>query len=169
MKEQIQEAQRNIIENLARWENTVAELYGKYAELLPEMQNLWAAMAREERSHAAMFNTLLKPLAEGHLFFNVGDFEWDAIEEEIAAILRALHEANTVAVTPQSALLHAIKIESSMMESKFYSQAVSEAPAFKQVAAALNKATRQHFERLQKQLAALAAPAAGATEPGKHP
>ena len=37
MKEQIAEAQRQIIFNLSRWELALAELYGKYAQSLPEM------------------------------------------------------------------------------------------------------------------------------------
>ena len=152
MNEQVAEAQRNIISNLAGWESAIAELYEKYAAALPELADFWGKLAKEERSHAALLNGLLKKIDQGFVFLNIGSFEWESIEREIHVILKALHAINTEGVTAKTALLTAINIESTLMESSFYSKTRSTDPSFKYVADALTSATKEHFSRLQAKL-----------------
>ena len=118
-------------------------------------------MVKEEQCHAAMLNSLLKNIDEGHLFFNVGAYEWEEIEKEIKVILLALNEANTGFITAEIALKTAVKLESLNMESRFYDDAASDNPAFKHIAAALRKATHDHFFRLQEQLTAVSGRSGG--------
>ncbi len=158
MNDKVVEAQRDIISALSRWELTIAELYAQYAERFPEKSVFWKKMEKEERGHSAMLETLLVKLDQGALFYNLGQFDWDGLEKEIAIILKALAEAKEdEPLTLEQAFLQAVKIESSMLESSFYSTAQSSDPVFKHVAAALSKATKQHFLELQKQLQELMA------------
>jgi rubrerythrin len=155
VKEQIIEAQRQIILNLVRWETSTAELYEAYASRLPEMKELWTKLSKEEHSHAAMLDSLLKQLSKGFLFFNLGSFEASSIEDEIKVVRAALNEAKLSVLTPKTALLTAMKIENLMIESRFYSQTASEDPSYTHIAKALQCATVGHFDLLYKKMTEL--------------
>ncbi len=141
--------QRKILSELADLEIRISLLYKAYEALFPAAASFWGDMAKEEVRHAAMLLSLNKDLDEGHVFWNIGQFNEAVIKEQrdlIDAELKRTHDYN---VTVHDALDAAIRIENSLLESHFYSTVKSSSTAFPHIAKALTIATQTHLRKLQ--------------------
>ena len=158
MKDRIIEAQRQVLTDLAAHESMIGELYDMYAAMHPQSSSLWSALAKEERAHSTMLLALNKLLDNGHLFWNLGQFSNEAVAEELMIIHTALDQARIINPSEAECIKTAIQIESSLLDSKFYSVVTSEAKDFAYVCQALIRATEKHLQKLKNKLIETAAP-----------
>jgi hypothetical protein len=148
----IRKAQSGILHNLIRWESSIGALYSAYARQFPAMATFWAALSREEESHAKVLAALEKLLDQGHVFWNVGQFAPEMLQKDAAVVEQAIDRVMSSTVSPREAVFTAVKIEASLLESRFYNVVNCDAPAFAQIARKLTKATEDHIARIRAQL-----------------
>ena len=160
MKDRIIQAQRQILNDLAAHELMISELYDMYAAMHPQSSSLWSALAEEERTHSSMLTALNKLLDNGSLFWNLGEFASTNVAEQLAVIHTALNWARGMKQSESECLKTALQIESSLLESRFYSVVTSEAKEFTYACQALSRATEKHLQQLKDKIAGKAGPRA---------
>ncbi len=152
MKDRIIQAQRQILNDLAAHESMIGELYDLYAAMHPQSSSLWSALAKEEREHSSILTSLNKLLDNGSLFWNLGEFASTNVAEQLAVIHTALSWARGSKQSEFECLKTALQIESSLIDSKFYSVVTSEAKEFTYACQALSRATEKHFQQLKDKI-----------------
>jgi hypothetical protein len=142
-------AQKKILASLVVWETRIGDLYDVYAKLYPKSRMMWQSLAGEERQHATLLRSFTKELDEGRLFWNIGLFTEEMVETRVSAVNAALEAVLANELSERELVETAVEIESSLLESKFYSVVTSESPSFSHIATALTKATDRHLEKLK--------------------
>ncbi len=148
----IQKAQRAILQNLIRWERSIGALYDQYARRFATMGTFWTMLSREEEGHAKALEALEALLSHGNVFWNIGTFAPERIQKDVIVVEEAIDRAMSGKVTAREAVFTAVKIEASLLESRFYDVVKCDAPEFEQVARKLTKATEEHIARMRAQL-----------------
>jgi hypothetical protein len=151
MKTKIGESQRELLNHLAAFEASIAELYDEYAVVLPSDSEFWRTLASEERVHEVFMRGMSLLLDRGFLFYNLGRFDIqsvDALAAEIAAELVAA-KTRDAAVTASHALGTAFFIEKSIIDGHFYQVAESSAPEFSIIATHLFQDAKIHLKRVR--------------------
>ena len=152
IKEKVIEAQKEIINKLVRCEESVAELYKTYSEVVPDPDGFWKDMSQKEEVHANLLRTMHKQLDKGCIFYNIGRFS----TSEIDSFLTMLHDNITYAkennITSEEAIKIAISVESSIIDTSFYDIVNSDAPEYKYIAERLSNDTHEHVKAVQKKL-----------------
>ena len=146
LRDTIVESQRKIIDALADCELHISLLYTKYAECFPETMTNWLGLAAEEKTHSNLLRSMHRILDKGRIFYNLGKFDSNALKEMDRLINNSLKEANNPAITYSDVISAAFKIETSIIESKFYDVVASDAPEFKIIAQRLTEDTKRHVE-----------------------
>jgi hypothetical protein len=161
MKDLIIQSQRKILNDLAAHEAMIGELYDMYAAMHPQSSAMWSALAKEERGHSSMLTSLNKLLDNGSLFWNLGEFAGANVAEQFRVIHTAVNWARGMKQSESECLRTALSIESSLIDSKFYSVVTSEAKEFTYVCQALSRATEKHLQQLKDKIAEKAVPRTG--------
>jgi hypothetical protein len=161
MKDLIIQSQRKILNDLAAHESMIGELYDMYAAMHPQSSSMWSALAKEERGHASMLTAMNKLLDNGNLFWNLGEFAGANVAEQFAVIHTALSWARGMKMSESECLKTALRIETLLLESKFYSVVTSEAKEFTYVCQALSRETEKHLQQLKDKIAEKSAPRTG--------
>jgi hypothetical protein len=149
----LQKAQHEILQNLVRRKQGIGVLYQQYATQFPDTSEFWTTLARGEAVHARVLEALTRVIDEGYMFWNIGQFRPEAIAKESAVVEQALNQAMTGNVTEKDAVFTAMQIETSPLESQFYSLLKCNAPDFDRIARKLTEASEQQLARIKAQLA----------------
>lgn len=142
----IQDAQRRILDTMIELEESIAALYDGYATFCPWEPEFWRQMAREERDHATALRGLQGFLDRGVLFQNIGRFDRGAMQAMIDELRRLAGKRCPMT----DAVRTAIRIENSLLESRFYDVVTSDSPDFQLVAQFLSESTRAHVARIRE-------------------
>lgn len=156
-KSRLQKAQTEMLESLAGLETQLCRLYTVFAERFETSRPFWARIAKEEESHARMVNSLKRQLDAGFHFWNLEAFLPDEVKNQTTQVENDIASAKQPAFTEAMAMDIALRLESSLLDSKFYETAQSNAPEFKQIASVLSRATDVHRKRLQEHQTAIQA------------
>ena len=128
----------------------MAELYHHYGERFPYSKQLWKGLEREEQLHAKALEGLHDVIDQGYHLHNIGQFIAGQVEEEIAAVEDAIKTAKEDDPTEYSAIMTAMSIEGSLLDTKFYQTVTCDAPAYQRVAEIMLRETQRHVERIEK-------------------
>ena len=158
MKDRIIQAQRQILNDLAAHESMIGELYDMYATMHPQSSSMWSALAKEEREHSSMLTAMNKLLDNGNLFWNLGGFAGANVAEQLTVIHTAVDRARNSKPSESECIETAVRIEASLLDSKFYSVVTSEAKDFTYVCQALSRETEKHLQQLKDKIAEKAEP-----------
>lgn len=151
-REEVTRIQSEILENLIAWEVEISYLYKQYAGIFRENQAFWEHIAGEEESHAALLKSLKNLLKSGSVFWNIGQFLPDKVAKELAIVRKSRERFVLNPPTENEALEIAFRIESSLLEAKFYTTVTNDASEFKKVADVLTKATENHAQKVRDML-----------------
>ena len=99
-----------------------------------------------------MLDSLKNQLDAGHLFWNIGAFSNEAIADVTAFIRDSINQARKGKLSESDCTGIAIRIEMSLLDSKFYSVVKSEAKEFTYICKALTVATTAHLMRLKNHI-----------------
>lgn len=146
------EAQRKILKALAAMEDRIGDLYVSYGERYSSTRDLWGLLVEEERNHALMLISLEKQLDAGCLFWNFGPFSVESIVRETSRIEELIAKSKDPAFEEREALMTASRLETSVLDSGFYSTVKSNSPEFRHIAKAMDEATKIHVNRVQEAL-----------------
>jgi len=152
LRDKVRDSQLEIVNALEEWELAAARLYERYEECLPEMAPFWQAIAKEEHRHASMVHVLRKELDKGHIFYEIGRFGVEDIQDRVDAVETLREAADPDSLTPQQALAYALAVESSLWASRFYEVVRSDDPSFKHIAEVFTKEIKDHIGRLQAEI-----------------
>ena len=125
-------------------EEAIAALYEWYATFCPWEPEFWRQTAREERDHATTLKGLHRFLDQGILFQNIGRFDVALMQAMIEEVRGLVGKRCPMA----AALNAAVKIESSLLDSRFYEVVTSDSRDFQLVAEFLSESTRAHAQSI---------------------
>ena len=143
-KDQIEE----FILLLQKYELSIAKLYEQFVANFPLYRDTWMIYANEERLHAKWINELHILLNKEKISFEQTKF---TIQSTTTAINYIENQINNIAKTKidlQQAIVVAIGIEKSLLESAFLKVFKLNGPKAQKIQARLIEATNAHLKRL---------------------
>lgn len=140
-----------VIEAMARNEETISRLYQAYAGKFPAHKEFWSGLAAEETSHAAWLRSLIGKMREGSLAINRDRFRLQPVRAFSGYLDRELATASEPGLSPINALSTALYIEESIIEQRYFEVFVPDAPELKRVLSDLAAATKTHLEKVREE------------------
>jgi hypothetical protein len=138
-----------IIDQMAKNEVKLSQLYAKYGHAFASRKQFWEELAREEVSHGAWISTLRKRVEDGDVMFSRDRFN--------LVLLNDFHEyvqKEELRINTGIALIDALKasreIEESMLEKNFFDVFTGDAPELTTLLLALEYSTKNHREIVNK-------------------
>jgi len=135
---------------LAENEAVISLLYRAYAERFPSHENLWLALADEEKNHADWLRRLSLEIEAGMTHVDEGRFKPRPIEimrEYIGDQLRRAHDED---LTLTDALSTALDIELGLLERDYFKIFQTDSPTVKQTLMNLEGATGEHIKQVRE-------------------
>lgn len=153
---QIVDVQSQILKSLAVCEGAIGELYNLYEKYHPEMGEFWGKLAAEERIHATMLEEVRASLINhGVLMHGLDHFKVEQVQFRIDFVRRQIENALEQPPTAEQAVMIALNIESSIIDSRFFEFAKSDGSEFQIAAHKLAHETHDHIKMVQAAKAAL--------------
>lgn len=141
--------QLEIIEQMAKNEEKLSELYAKYAHAYPTRKEFWNEIAREEVSHGAWIRTLGKRIEDGVVTFGSDRFNIDLLNDFYKYVQQQeIRLADNMPLI--TALVASKEIEETLLEKKFFEVFHGDAPEVEILLLALEYSTKNHREIVLK-------------------
>ena len=142
-------ASRRIFALIAQCEQTISQVYARYAARFPEDAEFWDGLARDEARHGVWALDLQSKVDSG-LLLVTPRHDNVAVYEEYADFLRAqLAEANAPTLSPLQAFATAHLIEKSYIERHLLEVADTDSPELLRVLTMLSRDTERHRDSLE--------------------
>ena len=133
---------------LQKYELSIATLYETFANILPSSRKAWMNYAREERLHAKWINVLHTHMNDDIISFEQTKITTQAIRISINYIESQIEKAIESKVDLKQALIIAIDIEKSLLESAFFKVFKLSGSKAEKVRSRLLAATEAHVKGL---------------------
>jgi len=135
---------------LAENEAVISLLYRAYAERFPSYENLWLALADEEKNHADWLRRLSLEIEAGMTHVDEGRFKPRPIEIMREYIGDQLRRAQAEDLTLMDALSTALDIELGLLERDYFKIFQTDSPTVKQTLMNLEGATGEHIKQVRE-------------------
>lgn len=143
------EYQIRIVDQMAKNEIKLSELYAKYAHAFPSRKEFWTGIAQEEVSHGAWIDTLKKRIEDGNVTFASDRFNIDLLNDFYTYVQQ--QELKLEEGIPLiTALVASKEIEETLLEKKFFEVFHGDAPELEILLLALEYSTKNHREIVLK-------------------
>lgn len=136
-----------IVEQLAKNEDKLSELYALYGEKFTFMKKFWDELTEDELGHGKWVRTLEKKIEEGTVQFAENRFNKDMLEDFYKSIQLQIFEANKD-ISLVEALKNAVKIEQTMIEKKFFEVFKGDSIDLEILLLALRYSTENHLKNV---------------------
>ncbi len=133
---------------LQKYELSVATLYETFAAIQPSSKDVWKKFAEDERLHAKWIQTLHAYLQDEKISFAQTRITSQSIKTSIAYIDDQIKKAIDSKIDLKQALIIAIDIEKSVLESGFLKVFKFSGPEAKKIQSRLLEATLTHRRQL---------------------
>ncbi|MDY6990684.1 MAG: hypothetical protein SWQ30_21795 [Thermodesulfobacteriota bacterium] len=143
-KEQIDE----FIQLLQKHELSIAALYETFAVILPSSRKIWMTYANEERLHAEWIKALHGHMNNEEISFEQTKLTTQSIRTSIDYIHSQIEKVVKSKMDLKQALIIAIDIEKSLLESAFFRVFKLKGPKAEKIQSRLVEATKAHIEGL---------------------
>lgn len=141
-----------IVDQLARNELLISDLYLTYAERFPELAEFWAKLAADEKHHAGWLKHLRQPFAE-----NAGSVTARFSSNTLAAYQAYLEKECALAKSGKldlsQALNTSVHIEKSLIENRFFEIFEGRSPEWTEAKKNLIAETKLHLAKVQQMAA----------------
>lgn len=144
--------QKEIVELLARNEETISKVYKIFADKFPNDKQFWQILSQEELIHASWIRKLHVGIEDGKPAFNEGRFATGPIKESVDYMNGQIHEFKTQNLSSRRALSTAMEIENTPIESKFYEVYTTDSEILKQLLSSLEQAFLDHRDRIEEKI-----------------
>ena len=143
------EYQIEIVNQMAKNEVKLSELYAKYSHNFASRKDFWEELAREEVGHGAWISTLRKRIEDGSVIFSSERFNIDLLND-----FHDMVQTEELRISQGIALIDALvasrKIEETLLEKKFFEVFKGDAPELETLLLALEYSTKNHREIVNK-------------------
>ena len=129
-------------------EEMVAQLYLLYSQKTTGAQQFWLSLAEEEKKHAWLIRTFRSQLNKGDLVFKKDRFSQEAILLFAKFLSQAIARAQTQNLSLMEAFKTAFQAENGLLERKFFTVFVTDAPALKEIMQILKDDTERHVQKV---------------------
>ncbi len=136
------------IQLLQKHELVIAALYDKFGDIFPESKKVWQAFATEERRHAKWIGALQAHLKGETVTFEQTRMTIQSATIAIEYIERQIESLGKNRIDLEKALIIALDIEKSLMESAFFKVFKLGGPKANSIRSRLMEATEAHIKRL---------------------
>lgn len=140
------------IELLAQNEEVLVDLYKLYSQQYPEYKDFWESISNDEVQHAQWLHDLIGQINSGVLSFDSNRFNQQTIFESLHHGRQSLEQAQQAIIPAKDAPALSLKIEKSLIESKFFEVAQTDALALKETLARLALSTELHIAKIEEAL-----------------
>lgn len=140
------------IELLAQNEEVLVELYKLYSQQHPEYKDFWQSISDDEAQHAQWLRALIGQINSGTLSFNPDRFNQQNVFDFLQHGRQSLERARQAISPIKDTLLLSLKIEKSLIESKFFEAVQADALPLREVLARLAMATELHIAKIEEAL-----------------
>jgi rubrerythrin len=144
------ELKNDLAEVMAGIEEMISQHYKAYAEKFKENQDFWLRLVAEELDHAQWIRELYSKTKTGPISFDEQRFNKKSLQEFSSRLKNMLNIFVEQSASIKEALKNSLKIESLVLESKFFEVFKTDAPELKKVLEHLAQATREHRERIEQ-------------------
>jgi hypothetical protein len=138
------------LELLATNEEEISDLYKLYAQKLPQYENLWLELSREETDHAAWIRDFARGIEKGTLYINQKRFPTEAFQTYHEYLQGSLAKTSSRGIEPMQAFTSALYIEQALIELKLWEVIDTGSEGFDKVALRLRIATKKHIEIIEE-------------------
>lgn len=141
------EYQLYIIDQLENNEIILSQLYAAYGEKFPFRKSFWQDMVEDELGHAKWISTLKKKVEEGEILFGQNRFNKDLLSDFHKDIQKKIHQVSDEFGIVE-ALKNAVRIESHLIEKRFFEVFKKDSMELEIVLLALEYSTENHLKRV---------------------
>jgi len=138
-----------MVELMAKQEKMVSILYDNYAHKFPSF-GLWQRLSDDEKVHAAILKKLYKNTDFFNLEINTKVFEHINIKTSIRKINKLIAKSKSHNLL--NALQEAFKLETGLIEQKYFTIFYSDKKEVKEILDRLEQETRKHSDKIYKAL-----------------
>jgi len=141
---------KDVVELLARYEQTIGELYKAYAERFSDYRAFWEGIAAEEARHARLLRNLVPEIKEGCIILKAEPAKLIEISELLSKVREQIHQCKNGDETIANAIDVALSIEGTLLENDLYEFLVGKNKLFATVVDVLAKDTSRHRKELKR-------------------
>ncbi len=135
---------------LIRHEEAVAQLYSTFQETISADWDFWGKLTAEEHGHANMLRHVREKIAAGDVELDHRQVPMRDIRTSIEFIEKEIHQAKTGSISPEKALVLALRAESTMVERRFFKTFKTDVPEIVEAFERLQEQSQQHYLRIEK-------------------
>jgi len=139
-----------IVQLLAKHEESMSRLYRAYAERFSEHEAFWTRLGDEEAQHADWLRRLLVKVRQGLGCVRQERFDVAAVQRSLARLERKIRQANEPAFSLSDALAVAIAMEKMLIEAEYFEVFEGQAAEVIQVQYCLADAIKDHYRRIKE-------------------
>jgi hypothetical protein len=154
-REQVRRAETRIVDDLTRCEDSIAELYKTYGQMMPHMNDFWVRLSRGEEARARLLTAVRRLLDKGHLFYNIGKFDSAGIQTLYAYVNHVLAAAKKATPSDANAVCAALSIQVALAEVHFSNVFHSDVPPLNYIAGALSKNIQSQKGAIESRMEAI--------------
>ncbi len=141
--------QKTIIEKLAEHEELIGRLYGEFARLSPQDEQVWQQCAEEEFRHAQWVRAMFDLMGKGQLGF-AERFNLAALNTSLKYINSQIERARAGRFKPVEAVSVALSIEDSLLEHRYFEIIDGDSEKARKIKKKLAAETEFHRARIRK-------------------
>ena len=143
----------NVLDKLAEHEELIGKLYEAYANVFPELNELWNPLSKDEHQHATWIKELdLQASSDSRLFINKHRFKIAAINTSLEYIQKEIDRVSLSPIPIIEALSIAFYIEQSLIESRLFEVFETDSVELKHLLQKLNNETVNHRAKVREAL-----------------
>jgi len=142
-----------VLDKLAQHEELIGKLYEAYANVFPELKDLWNLLSKDEHQHATWIKELnLQASSDSRLFINNHRFKIEAINTSLEYIHKEIDRVNISPIPTIEALSITFYIEQSLIESRLFEVFETDSVELKHLLLKLNNETVNHRTKVREVL-----------------
>jgi rubrerythrin len=141
-----------LVEKMASNEESIAQLYEKYADAFPALNGFWDSLRAEELQHASWLRNLAQKTGKGQVFIDEKRFNTAAIQTFTDYLHQELSRISKQQIPIIEAISIAYYIEQSLIENKFFEIFKTDSAELRQTLSKLRDDTISHFNKVKQTL-----------------
>ena len=143
-----EEIVEKVADMLRDHELVISELYGAFAEKIPEDRELWSVMKTEEEGHARFVEKLKERVRSGDVRFTLGRLHVPTLEKSTDSVRAQVDMVRSSEVTRAAALANALAIENGLLDHGFYNVIGDGTALSRNLKKAMSRSIESHVARL---------------------